>query len=73
MQIPIRSVSDSTVVQLPAAVLAHLGVAIGDVLHIGLESGRIILSAPNRRHPREGWADAAKALAEAGDDSLEWP
>lgn len=26
-----------------------------------------------QRHPREGWAEAAKALAEAGEGELAWP
>jgi antitoxin MazE len=29
--------------------------------------------APVKQHPRAGWADAAKRIAEAGDDSLVWP
>ena len=29
--------------------------------------------SPTQRHPREGWAEAAKALAEAGEGGLEWP
>jgi antitoxin MazE len=29
--------------------------------------------APLKRHPRAGWAKAAKCIAEAGDDALVWP
>ena len=28
---------------------------------------------PEIRLPRAGWADASRALAEAGDDALVWP
>jgi hypothetical protein len=28
---------------------------------------------PVQHHPREGWAEAAKALAEAGEGEVEWP
>jgi antitoxin MazE len=29
--------------------------------------------APVRRKPRAGWAEAARALADADDDRLVWP
>jgi antitoxin MazE len=32
----------------------------------------IVLPDPERR-VREGWAEASKALADAGDDKLVWP
>jgi len=37
-----------------------------------LERGAIVLRKP-RRNPREGWADASRRIAEAGDDRLIWP
>jgi len=28
---------------------------------------------PAKRRPREGWAEAFREIAEAGDDALVWP
>jgi antitoxin MazE len=72
MQIPIRRMGNSAAVLLPRPVLAHLGVVTGDVLDLDLQEGKVVLS-PAQSHPREGWAEAARMLAEAGDDRLEWP
>jgi len=52
--------------------LAELGVAAGDAIDLSLEDGRIAI-IPVRRRPREGWAEAFRELAEAGDDALVWP
>jgi antitoxin MazE len=51
--------------------LAELGVAAGDAVDLLLEDGRIAIT-PVRRRPREGWAEAFRELAEAGDDALVW-
>ncbi len=37
-----------------------------------IEQGAIVLRKPLRK-VREGWADASKAIAAAGDDALVWP
>jgi antitoxin MazE len=39
---------------------------------IALERGAIVLRKPCR-NPRQGWAEASRKLAEAGDDKLAWP
>lgn len=72
MQTPIRRVGNSAAVLLPKPVLAHLHVSAGDMLDLDLQEGRVVLS-PAQRHPREGWAEAAKALTEAGEGELAWP
>jgi antitoxin MazE len=36
------------------------------------EGGRITI-APIHAHPRAGWAEDAKRVAEAADDALVWP
>ncbi len=72
MQTAIRRMGNSAAILLPKTVLAHLEVTTGDVLELKLEKGRIVLS-PIKSHPREGWADAAKSIAEAGDDVLVMP
>lgn len=72
MQAYIRRMGNSAAVLLPKPVLAHLRVSIGEVLDLDLQEGRVVLS-PAPRRPREGWAEVAKALAEAGEGELEWP
>jgi antitoxin MazE len=72
MQTSIRRVGNSAAVLLPKPVLAHLHVSTGDVLDLDLQEGRVVLS-PAQRRPREGWAEAAKTLAEAGEGELAWP
>lgn len=72
MQTAIRKIGNSSGILLPKTVLAHLHLSAGDLIDLDLQDGRVILSAV-QRHPREGWAEAAKALAEAGDDKPAWP
>ena len=72
MRTPIRRMGNSAAILLSKPVLAHLHVSAGDVLELDLQEGRVVLS-PAQRHPREGWAEAAQALAAAGESDLEWP
>jgi len=72
MRTPIRRMGNSAAILLSKPVLAHLHVSAGDVLELDLQEGRVVLS-PAQRHPREGWAEAAQALAAAGESELEWP
>jgi antitoxin MazE len=72
MQASIKRMGNSAAVLLPKPVLAHLHVSAGDVLDLDLQEGRVVLT-PAQRHPREGWAEAAKALAGTGEGQLEWP
>ncbi len=72
MQTAIKKIGNSSGIILPKPILAHLDLTAGDLVDLDLQAGRVVLS-PVRRHPRAGWADAAKALAESGDDAAEWP
>jgi antitoxin MazE len=72
MQAAIRRMGNSAAILLPKPVLAHLHVSTGDMLDLDLQEGRVVLS-PAPRRPREGWAEAAKALVDAGEGALEWP
>lgn len=72
MQTAIRKIGNSAGIVLPKPILSHLHLSTGDMIDINLEEGRVIIS-PAVRHPREGWAEAAAALAEAGDDEPVWP
>jgi antitoxin MazE len=62
---------NSSGVIIPKPMLAELGARPGDAMELSLEAGRIVL-APLKRSPREGWAEASKALAESGE-GLAWP
>jgi antitoxin MazE len=68
----IRKLGNSSGVIIPKTMLAELGVAAGDAIDLSLDHGRIAIT-PVRRRPREGWAEAFRELAEAGDDALVWP
>jgi antitoxin MazE len=72
MQTAIKKIGNSSGILLPKPVLAHLHLSAGDLIDLDLQEGRVVLSAA-QHHPREGWAEAAKALAEAGDDAPAWP
>lgn len=68
----IKKIGNSSGIVLPKPILAHLRVSHGDMIELDLEDGRVVLS-PAPKHPREGWAVAAAALADAGDGDAVWP
>ncbi len=72
MRAAVRKMGNSSGIIIPKPILTQLGVAAGDDLDLSLEDGRIVL-VPTKRHPRAGWAAAAKRIAETGDDALVWP
>lgn len=72
MRASIRRMGNSAGIILPKPVLAQLGVRAGDALSLSLEKGRVVLT-PAKAPPRAGWEDAARTIAEAGDDALVWP
>ncbi len=72
MRTSLRKMGNSSGVIIPKPILAEIGAKTGDDLDLSLDEGRIVLTAV-KRHPRAGWADAARRIAEAGDDALVWP
>ena len=68
----IRKLGNSSGVIIPKSMLAEIGIVAGDMVDLSLEQGRIAIT-PVKRRPREGWAEAFRELAEAGDDALVWP
>ncbi len=72
MHTAVRKLGNSAGVIIPKSVLAELGLSAGDAVDLRLEDGRLIL-APVRRSNRAGWAEASRAIAQGGDDSLAWP
>jgi antitoxin MazE len=72
MRAALRKVGNSSGIIIPKSILADVGIGIGDAVDITLEDDRIIMT-PIKRRPRAGWAEASRAIAEAGDDALVWP
>jgi antitoxin MazE len=72
MRTALRKLGNSFGVIIAKSMLAEVGIGIGDTVDITLEEGRIVL-VPVKRRPRAGWAEASRAIAEAGDDAPVWP
>jgi antitoxin MazE len=72
MRVALRKMGNSSGVIIPKPFLSEIGARTGEDVDVTVEDGRIVI-APLARAPREGWADASRALAEAGDDALAWP
>ena len=66
----IRRIGNSRGVIIPKPLLKQAG--LEKEAEILLEHGAIVLRKP-RPNPREGWAEASRRIAEAGDDGLVWP
>ena len=54
-------------VLIPKPILAQLG--LEDEVEMEVENDAIVLRKPQKK-ARQGWADASKALSQAGDDEL---
>ncbi|MEX3953064.1 AbrB/MazE/SpoVT family DNA-binding domain-containing protein [Paraburkholderia sp. EG287B] len=67
MRTTIRRMGNSQGVLIPKPVLAQLG--LEHEVEMEVENDAIVLRRP-RHKPREGWAEASKALAQSGDDEL---
>ena len=52
--------------------IERCGVGLEGEAEMRVENGALVLRKP-RRKVRRGWAEASRALAEAGDDRLAWP
>ncbi|HEX3883851.1 MAG TPA: AbrB/MazE/SpoVT family DNA-binding domain-containing protein [Stellaceae bacterium] len=72
MRAAVRRLGNSSGIIIPKAILDEAGVSAGDVVDMLFDEGRIVL-VPVAKRVREGWAEAAKAVAEAGDDAMVWP
>jgi antitoxin MazE len=70
VKVAIRKIGNSLVVIIPKSLLTQLG--LGGEAEMSIERDAIVLRKP-RKSVREGWAEASKAIAESGDDRLEWP
>jgi len=77
MRSMVRKIGNSAGMIVPEPFLASIGAGVGDAVDVTLEGNRVIIVATGRapkRHPREGWAEEAKAMAEAGltEEEREW-
>lgn len=70
MKIAIRKMGNSQGVIIPKPVLTQLG--LESEAEMSIERDAIVLRKP-RTSVREGWAEASKAIAASGDDTLVWP
>jgi antitoxin MazE len=71
MRASVRKMGNSSGIIIPKPILKQIGVDAGDDLELSLDRDKIVLSPA--RHPRAGWLDAAKHIAENRDDGLVWP
>lgn len=67
MRVPLRQIGTSRGVLIPKPFLVQLG--LEDSIELELEGDVLTLRKPSAA-PRAGWAEAAKKIAEAGDDKL---
>jgi antitoxin MazE len=68
----VKKIGNSAGVIIPKPLLTEFGVEAGDSVELKVEAGRIVIERvinPSRK----GWAEDAKRLAAAEDDTLEWP
>jgi len=69
VHVSIRQIGNSQGVVIPKPVLAQLGMNSKDGAEMTVEDGALVLRRP-ANPARTGWADAARKIAEAGDDAL---
>lgn len=65
----IRRIGNSQGVVIPKPVLAQLGLDSKAGAEMSIEDGALVLRRP-ASPARAGWAEAARSVAEAGDDQL---
>lgn len=70
MKALIRKMGNSQGVLIPKPVLAQVG--LESEAEMTVEDGALVIR-PARRAARDGWAEASRRLADAGDDALVWP
>lgn len=69
MLVSIRQIGNSQGVVIPKPVLAQLGLIGEAVAEMTIEGSALVLRKP-AKPARTGWAEAARKIAEAGDDEL---
>jgi len=69
MHVSIRQIGNSQGIVIPKPFLAQLGLNGEAGAELTIEGGALVLRRP-ASPARKGWAEAAKKIAEAGDDTL---
>lgn len=69
MHVTIRQIGNSQGVVIPKPLLAQVGLDAESGVEMTIEGGALVLRRPTKL-ARAGWAEAAKKVAEAGDDKL---
>lgn len=69
MRAKLVRIGNSRGVRLPKPILEESG--LPEDIEIKVEDNRVVLM-PAPRHPREGWAEAARRMAAGGDDGDLW-
>jgi antitoxin MazE len=69
MHVSIRQIGNSQGVVIPKPVLAQLGLDATAGVEMTIEDGALMLRRP-ASPARTGWAEAARRIAEDGDDEL---
>ena len=72
MNVVLRKIGNSSAIIIPKPFLKHLHTKVGDELDLSLKKDHLVIS-PIKQHPRTGWAQASKKIAQAGEDKLVWP
>ena len=68
MHVTIRQIGNSQGIVIPKPLLAQVGLDAGEA-EMTVEGGALVLRKP-AKPVRAGWADAARRIAESGDDAL---
>ena len=68
MHVTIRQIGNSQGIVIPKPLLAQVGLDTGEA-EMTIEGDALVLRRP-ARPVRAGWADAARKIAEPGDDAL---
>ena len=69
IHVSIRQIGNSHGVVIPKPILVQMGFNGSEGAYMTLEGDALVLRKPSRA-VRAGWADAARKIAEAGDDVL---
>ncbi|WP_293993795.1 AbrB/MazE/SpoVT family DNA-binding domain-containing protein [Sphaerotilus sp.] len=67
--VTLRQIGNSQGIVIPKPLLAQVGLIDESAVEISVENGTLVLRKP-RRPVRAGWAEAARAIAERGEDTL---
>jgi antitoxin MazE len=67
--VSVRRIGNSQGIVIPKPVLAQVGLNGEATAEMTIEGGALVLRRP-ARPTREGWAEAARKIAEADDDAL---